>query len=64
MSVWVVVVAAGSGRRFGASKQFAPLGGRAMVQWAVDASRAVADGVVLVAPRRRRSPTTARAGGP
>ncbi len=50
MSVWVVVVAAGSGRRFGASKQFATLGGRPMVQWAVDASRAVADGVVLVLP--------------
>jgi 2-C-methyl-D-erythritol 4-phosphate cytidylyltransferase len=50
VSVWVVVVAAGSGRRFGASKQFAQLGGRAMVQWAVDASRAVADGVVLVLP--------------
>jgi 2-C-methyl-D-erythritol 4-phosphate cytidylyltransferase len=50
VSVWVVVVAAGSGERFGAPKQFARLGGRAMVQWAVDASRAVADGVVLVLP--------------
>ncbi len=50
MSVWVVVVAAGSGERFGASKQFARLAGRTMVQWAVDASRAVADGVVVVVP--------------
>lgn len=50
MSVWVVVVAAGSGERFGAAKQFAQLGGRTMVQWAVDASRAVADGVVVVVP--------------
>ncbi len=50
MSVWVVVVAAGSGRRFGAPKHFAPLGGRALVQWAVDAARPVADGVVLVLP--------------
>jgi 2-C-methyl-D-erythritol 4-phosphate cytidylyltransferase len=50
VSVWVVVVAAGSGERFGASKQFAPLGDRTMVQWAVDASRAVADGVVVVVP--------------
>jgi len=54
VSVWVVVVAAGGGRRFGAPKQFAQIGGRAMVQWAVDAARSVADGVadgvVLVLP--------------
>jgi 2-C-methyl-D-erythritol 4-phosphate cytidylyltransferase len=50
VSVWAVVVAAGSGRRFGAQKQFARLGGRAMVQWAVEAARSVADGVVLVLP--------------
>ena len=40
VSVWVVVVAAGGGRRFGAPKQFAQIGGRAMVQWAVDAAAA------------------------
>ncbi len=51
MSVWVVVVAAGGGRRFGAPKQFAHIAGRTMVQWAVDAARSVADGVVLVLPR-------------
>jgi 2-C-methyl-D-erythritol 4-phosphate cytidylyltransferase len=50
VSVWVVVVAAGSGRRFGAPKQFALLGGRRLVHWALDAARAVADGVVLVVP--------------
>jgi 2-C-methyl-D-erythritol 4-phosphate cytidylyltransferase len=50
VSVWVVVVAAGSGRRFGAPKQFARLGGRALVEWSVDAARSVASGVVLVLP--------------
>jgi 2-C-methyl-D-erythritol 4-phosphate cytidylyltransferase len=50
VSVWVVVVAAGSGRRFGAPKQVALLGGRRLVHWALDAARAVADGVVLVVP--------------
>jgi 2-C-methyl-D-erythritol 4-phosphate cytidylyltransferase len=50
VSVWVVVVAAGRGQRFGAPKHFAPLNGRAMVQWAVDGARTVADGVVLVLP--------------
>jgi 2-C-methyl-D-erythritol 4-phosphate cytidylyltransferase len=50
VSVWVVVVAAGRGQRFGAPKHFAPLNGRTMVQWAVDGARTVADGVVLVLP--------------
>jgi 2-C-methyl-D-erythritol 4-phosphate cytidylyltransferase len=48
--VWVVVVAAGSGSRFGVAKQFAPLRGRTLVEWSVDAARAVADGVVVVVP--------------
>ena len=62
MSVWVVVVAAGSGRRFGAPKQFEPLGGRAMVQWALEAARTVADGVVVVLPAGDASDVAARAG--
>jgi len=60
VSVWVVVVAAGSGRRFGAPKQFALLGGRAMVQWAVDAARTAADGVVLVLPSDDHTDAVAR----
>lgn len=47
-SVWVVIVAAGSGRRFGGAKQYAPLGGRRVLDWSIDAARSVADGVVLV----------------
>ena len=50
MTVWVVVVAAGGGSRFGGLKQFAEIGGRALVDWSVDAARSVADGVVLVLP--------------
>jgi 2-C-methyl-D-erythritol 4-phosphate cytidylyltransferase len=45
-----VVVAAGSGERFGGPKQFAMLGGRPLVAWAVDAARPVSAGVVLVVP--------------
>jgi 2-C-methyl-D-erythritol 4-phosphate cytidylyltransferase len=48
--VWAVVVAGGSGTRFGRPKQFADLAGRPVVAWAVDAARSVADGVVLVLP--------------
>jgi 2-C-methyl-D-erythritol 4-phosphate cytidylyltransferase len=48
--VWSIVVAGGSGRRFGEQKQFSSLGGRPVLSWAVDACRAVSDGVVLVVP--------------
>jgi 2-C-methyl-D-erythritol 4-phosphate cytidylyltransferase len=53
VSVWAVVVAAGSGRRFGGFKQYERLGSRLVVDWAVAAARTVAAGVVLVAPPAR-----------
>jgi 2-C-methyl-D-erythritol 4-phosphate cytidylyltransferase len=49
-TVWVIVVAAGSGSRFGGAKQWAPLAGRRVIDWSIDAARSVADGVVLVVP--------------
>jgi 2-C-methyl-D-erythritol 4-phosphate cytidylyltransferase len=52
-STWVIVVAAGSGRRFGGAKQYAPLLGRRVVDWSLEAARSVADGVVLVVPPER-----------
>ena len=52
-SVWAVVVAAGSGQRFGGAKQYAPLAGRRVIDWSIDAARSVADGVVLVVPEER-----------
>lgn len=50
MTVWAIVVAAGTGSRFGGPKQFAELEGRRVVDWALVASRSVADGVILVVP--------------
>jgi 2-C-methyl-D-erythritol 4-phosphate cytidylyltransferase len=50
VTVWAIVVAAGSGSRFGGPKQFVELEGRRVVDWALVASRSVADGVVLVVP--------------
>lgn len=52
-STWVIVVAAGSGSRFGGPKQYAPLLGRRVVDWSLEAARSVADGVVLVVPPDR-----------
>ena len=48
--VWGVVVAGGSGTRFGQAKQFASLAGRPVAGWAVTACRSVCDSVVLVVP--------------
>jgi 2-C-methyl-D-erythritol 4-phosphate cytidylyltransferase len=44
------VVAGGSGRRFGAPKQFLKLGDRPVAAWSVEAARSVANGVVVVVP--------------
>jgi len=53
MSVWAVVVAAGTGVRFGTLKQYEHLGGRRVLDWALERTRAVTDGVVLVVPPER-----------
>jgi 2-C-methyl-D-erythritol 4-phosphate cytidylyltransferase len=45
-----VVVAGGSGSRFGGLKQFLQLDGRSVIAWSVSAARSVADGVVVVVP--------------
>jgi 2-C-methyl-D-erythritol 4-phosphate cytidylyltransferase len=52
-TVWTVVVAAGSGARFGAAKQFEQLGERRVVDWALEAAQAASAGVVLVVPPDR-----------
>ena len=52
-TVWAVVLAAGTGTRFGSPKQYELLGDRRVLDWAVAAARTVAEGVVLVvAPDR------------
>lgn len=48
--VWVVVVAAGRGQRFGGAKQYESLAGRRVIDWSLAAARTVADGVVVVVP--------------
>ncbi len=50
-SVWTIVVAGGSGLRFGSRKQFADLAGRSVVQRSVDTAASVSNGVVVVVPQ-------------
>ncbi len=56
--VWSIVVAGGSGRRFGRLKQFSLLGGRPVLDWAVAACRPSSAGVVLVVPAEAGAPDT------
>ena len=48
--VWTIVVAAGSGGRFGQPKQYQPLGDRRVLDWSLRAAAAASDGVVAVVP--------------
>ena len=53
------MVAAGAGTRFGGPKQFVDLGGRRVVDWAIEAAAAASDGVVVVVPPEQRRPSRA-----
>ena len=58
--VWAVVVAAGTGERFGGPKQYEALAGKRVLDWSLAAARAASDGVVLVvAPGREADPEPA-----
>ena len=50
MKPWAIVLAAGSGERFGRAKQFRELAGRRLVDRVVDAVTAVCEAVVVVLP--------------
>jgi 2-C-methyl-D-erythritol 4-phosphate cytidylyltransferase len=50
MKIAAIVLAAGSGTRFGGHKQFERIGGRRLVDLAVDAVSGVADELVVVVP--------------
>ena len=46
--VWVIVVAAGSGSRFGGPKLSSLVGGRTVLDWSLEAAAVHADGIVVV----------------
>ncbi|MCL4445759.1 MAG: 2-C-methyl-D-erythritol 4-phosphate cytidylyltransferase [Actinobacteria bacterium] len=48
--VWGVVVAAGSGERYGGAKQFETLKGRTVVEWSVVTCKRACEGVIVVLP--------------
>ena len=48
--MWTIVLAAGSGQRYGAMKQFDTIRSRRLVDWSMDIAHSVSDGVVLVVP--------------
>ncbi|MBM3805328.1 MAG: 2-C-methyl-D-erythritol 4-phosphate cytidylyltransferase [Actinobacteria bacterium] len=48
--MWTIIVAAGTGSRFGSPKQFSLINERRIVDWAVETARVSSDGVVVVLP--------------
>jgi 2-C-methyl-D-erythritol 4-phosphate cytidylyltransferase len=50
VEAWAIVVAGGSGTRFGRPKQYAMLHGRRVLDWALEGAAAACQGVVLVVP--------------
>ncbi|MGC8464285.1 MAG: 2-C-methyl-D-erythritol 4-phosphate cytidylyltransferase [Acidimicrobiales bacterium] len=53
-----MVVAGGSGRRFGGLKQFATVGDRPLVSWSIAAARSISEGVVVVVPAQAHHAAT------
>jgi 2-C-methyl-D-erythritol 4-phosphate cytidylyltransferase len=53
MPTWAIVVAGGTGERFGERKQYLPLGGSRVLDWSLRAASEHCDGVVLVVPEDR-----------
>ncbi len=60
LSVWTVIVAAGSGTRFGGAKQYLELAGARVVDRSVAVAAQVSDGVVVVVPADDVSAESAR----
>ena len=52
-TTWTIVVAAGSGSRFGGDtpKQFIEIAGKRVIDWSVVAASSVSDGIVVVTPK-------------
>ncbi|MBI4885259.1 MAG: 2-C-methyl-D-erythritol 4-phosphate cytidylyltransferase [Actinobacteria bacterium] len=61
--MWTIVVAGGSGTRFGGPKQFESLGAQRVLDWCVETARATSDGVVVVVPAADAIRERATAGG-
>ena len=59
-SVWTVIVAAGSGTRFGGAKQYLELAGIRVVDRSVAVAAQVSDGVVVVVPASHVAAESAR----
>ena len=62
--IWTVVVAAGSGTRFGGAKQFEVVGDRRVLDWATAAALSVSHGIVGGVPESYVESEGGIAGGP
>jgi 2-C-methyl-D-erythritol 4-phosphate cytidylyltransferase len=61
--IWTIIVGGGSGRRFGATKQYESLGDARVIDRSTAIAREVSDGVVVVVPPEDAAREGAVAGG-
>jgi 2-C-methyl-D-erythritol 4-phosphate cytidylyltransferase len=61
--VWTIILAAGSGNRFGGQKQFMMLGDKRVIDWSRDIAHSVGSGVVVVVPAEAATAEGGVAGG-
>jgi 2-C-methyl-D-erythritol 4-phosphate cytidylyltransferase len=61
--IWTIVVGGGSGRRFGTTKQYEPLGETRVIDRSVAVANEVSDGVIIVVPADDAEREGAVAGG-
>ncbi len=62
--MWTIIVAGGGGQRYGAAKQYEPLGAGRVLDLAVATARRASDGVVIVVPADDVAAEGGVAGGP
>lgn len=57
VSVWTIIVAAGSGSRFGGEvpKQFIEINGKQILVWSLETALEVSEGVVVVLPQKNKN---------
>ncbi len=52
--IWVILVAGGSGARFGSFKQFADISGKTVLEWSLNAALSVTPNLVVVLPQQAK----------
>ncbi len=56
--IWIILVAGGSGARFGSFKQFADISGKTVLEWSLKAALSITPNLVVVLPHQAKDSKT------